>query len=130
MMDDGIAQTRGGLWSSVVSLLTTSSTLVCCAIPAALVAIGAGAVLSSMISVFPQVVWLSEHKEALFGASGLALTLSGWAQWRNRTAPCPLDPMLRNACLRTRKASLRLYYASLVFFTVGGFFAFIAPLLG
>jgi len=56
MMDDGIAQTRGGLWSSVVSLLTTSSTLVCCAIPAALVAIGAGAVLSSMISVFPQVV--------------------------------------------------------------------------
>ncbi len=130
MMDDGIAQTRGGLWSSVVSLLTTSSTLVCCAIPAALVAIGAGAVLSSMISVFPQVVWLSEHKEALFAASGLALTLSGWAQWRNRTAPCPLDPMLRNACLRTRKASLRLYYASLVFFTVGGFFAFIAPLLG
>ncbi len=130
MMDDGIAQTRGGLWSSVVSLLTTSSTLVCCAIPAALVAIGAGAVLSSMISVFPQVVWLSEHKEALFAASGLALTLSGWAQWRNRTAPCPLDPMLRNACLRTRKASLRLYYASLVFFTVGGFFAFITPLLG
>jgi hypothetical protein len=83
-----------------------------------------------MISVFPQVVWLSEHKEALFAASGLALTLSGWAQWRNRTAPCPLDPMLRNACLRTRKASLRLYFASLAFFTVGGFFAFIAPLLG
>ena len=81
-------------------------------------------------SVFPLVVWLSEHKEALFGASVLALTLSGWAQWQNRTIPCPLDPMLRNACLRTRKASLRLYFASLAFFTVGGFFAFIAPLLG
>ena len=130
MMDDGIAQTRGGLWSSVASLLATSSTLVCCAIPAALVAVGAGAVLSSLISVFPQVVWLSEHKEALFAASGLALTLSGWMQWRNRTAPCPVDPRLRNACLRTRKASLRVYLASLAFFTVGGFFAFIAPLLG
>lgn len=129
-MDDGIAQTRGGLWSSVASLLATSSTLVCCAIPAALVAVGAGAVLSSLISVFPQVVWLSEHKEALFAASGLALTLSGWMQRRNRTAPCPVDPRLRNACLRTRKASLRVYLASLAFFTVGGFFAFIAPLLG
>jgi len=130
MMDDGIAQTRGGLWSSVASLLATSSTLVCCAIPAALVAVGAGAALSSLISVFPQVVWLSEHKEPLFAASGLALTLSGWMQWRNRTAPCPVDPRLRNACLRTRKASLRVYLASLAFFTVGGFFAFIAPLLG
>lgn len=129
-MDDGIAQTRGGLWSSVASLLAASSTLVCCAIPAALVAVGAGAVLSSLISVFPQVVWLSEHKEPLFAASGLALTLSGWMQWRNRTAPCPVDPRLRNACLRTRKASLRVYLASLAFFTVGGFFAFVAPLLG
>jgi hypothetical protein len=130
MMDDGIAQTRGGFWSSVASLLATSSTLVCCAIPVALVAVGAGAVLSSLISVFPQVVWLSEHKEALFALSGLALTLSGWMQWRNRRAPCPVDPRLRNACLRTRKASLRVYLASLAFFTVGGFFAFIAPLLG
>lgn len=130
MMDKVIAQTRGGLWSSVATLLATSSTLVCCAIPAGLVAIGAGAVLSSLISVFPQVVWLSENKEALFAISGLALTLSGWLQWRNRTAPCPVDPKQREACLSTRKASLRVYLASLAFFTVGGFFAFVAPLIG
>ena len=129
-MSDGLAQTRGSLWSSVATLLATSGTLVCCAIPAALVALGAGAALSALVSVFPQVVWLSEHKEALFAVSGAALALSGWIQWRNRSAPCPVDPALRDACLRTRRLSLRVYFASLAFFAVCGWFAFAQPLLG
>jgi hypothetical protein len=128
-MDDGISQTQGSLWSSVATLFATSSTLVCCALPAMLVALGAGAALSSLVSVFPQVVWLSEHKEALFGLAGMALAASGWIQWRNRSAPCPADPRLRHACLRTRRASARLYIASLIFYAVGGWFAFVQPLL-
>ena len=128
-MDDGVAQTRGSLWSSVATLFATSSTLVCCAIPAMLVALGAGAALSSLVSVFPQVVWLSEHKEALFAVSGAALALSGWVQWRSRTAPCPVDPQRREACMRTRKASRRVYFASVSLYLVGGWFAFALPLL-
>ncbi|MGE4240729.1 hypothetical protein [Ramlibacter sp.] len=128
-MDDGVAQTRGSLWSSVATLFATSSTLVCCAIPALLVALGAGAALSSLVSVFPQIVWLSEHKEALFAVSGAALALSGWMQWRNRTAPCPVDPALRDACLRTRKVASRVYFASLAAYLVGGWFAFVQPAL-
>ncbi|CAA9423263.1 MAG: hypothetical protein AVDCRST_MAG51-2158 [uncultured Ramlibacter sp.] len=113
----------------MATLFATSSTLVCCAIPAVLVTLGAGAALSSLVSVFPQVVWLSEHKEALFAISGAALALSGWIQWRNRFAPCPVDPGLREACLRTRKVSRRVYFVSLAFFAVGGWFAFVQPLL-
>lgn len=128
-MDDGIAQTRGSLWSSVATLFATSGTLVCCAIPAMLVALGAGAALSSLVSVFPQVVWLSEHKEALFAVAGAALALSGWLQWRNRTAPCPVDPGLREACIRTRTAARRVFFISLAFYAVGGWFAFVQPLL-
>ena len=75
MSDDGAGSLRGSLWSSVATLFATSSTLVCCAIPAMLVALGAGAALSSLVSVFPQVVWLSEHKESLFAVSGAALAL-------------------------------------------------------
>jgi hypothetical protein len=127
--DDGLAQTRGHLVGSLATLFATSSTLVCCAIPALLVALGAGATLSSLVSVFPQVVWLSEHKEALFAASGLALMLSGAMLWRGRTAPCPADPKLRNACLRTRSFSRRVYFISLAFFATGGFFAFVLPRL-
>lgn len=128
-MSDGVAQARSSLWSSVASLFATSSTLVCCAIPAILVALGAGAALSSLVSVFPQVVWLSEHKEGLFVFAGLAMLASGWLQWRNRTAPCPVDPALRDACLRTRKVSARVYVFSAGCYLVGAWFAFVQPVL-
>ncbi len=129
MTDDGVAEARRGLWGSLATLFATSGTLVCCAIPALLVALGAGATLSSLISAFPQVVWLSEHKEAWFALSGAALVASGWMQWRNRTAPCPLDPRLRSACLRTRSASRQVYFVSLAFYGVGAWFALVQPLL-
>jgi hypothetical protein len=129
MSADGFMESRGSFWSSVASLFATSSTLVCCAIPAVLVALGAGAALSSLVSVFPQVVWLSEHKLGLFTFSGLMMAASGVLQWRNRTAPCPTDPALRQACLRTRKVAAVVYGVSVVFYLMGGWFAFVMPLL-
>lgn len=125
MSADGVAESRVGLWSSLLSLFASSSTLVCCALPALLVALGAGAALSSLVSVFPQVVWLSEHKEGVFVFAGVAMAASGALQWRNRNAPCPTDPALRRACLQTRKVSRRAYGFSAVVYLVGGWFAFI-----
>src|SRR6188768_3400333 len=95
----GIAQHRQSWISGLFSLLASSGTLICCALPALLVALGAGAALSSLVSVFPQVVWLSEHKVELFSFAGAALIVGGWLQWRNRTAPCPLEPALHDACM-------------------------------
>ena len=46
--------------------LASSGTLVCCALPALFVTVGAGAALSSLVSAVPQLVWLSENKEPLF----------------------------------------------------------------
>jgi hypothetical protein len=122
---DGIAESRGGLWSAVASLFASSSTLVCCAIPALLVAIGAGAALSSLVSIFPQIVWLSEHKAGLFAFAGVLLLGSGALQWRNRSAPCPTDPALRDSCLRTRKTASTVYAVSVLLYLVGGWVAFI-----
>ena len=127
MSADGMTESRGGLWSSLASFFASSSTLVCCAIPALLVALGAGAALSSLVSIFPQVVWLSEHKEPLFGFAGLMMIGSGVLQWRNRTAPCPIDPALRDACLKTRKTASTVYAASVVMYLIGGWFAFVQP---
>lgn len=129
MSADGVAESRVGLWSSLLSLFASSSTLVCCALPALLVALGAGAALSSLVSVFPQVVWLSEHKAGVFVFAGVAMAASGALQWRNRNAPCPTDPALRRACLQTRKVSRRAYGFSAVVYLVGGWFAFIQPWL-
>lgn len=129
MSADGLTQSRGGFWASVVSLFATSSTLVCCAIPALLVALGAGAALSSLVSIFPQVVWLSEHKTVLFVSAGAMMLASGWLHWRNRSAPCPTDPRLRDACLTTRKTSAFVYGLSVLLYVVGGWFAFVQPWL-
>ncbi len=126
---DGQVENRSSLWSSIASLFASSSTLVCCALPALLVALGAGAALSSLVSVFPQLVWLSEHKVGLFVFAGAMLAVSGVLQWNARFAPCPTDPALRTACLRTRKTSFWVYLASVALYAVGGWFAFIAPLL-
>ena len=113
----------------MLSLFTSGSTLICCALPALLVSIGAGAALSSLVTAVPQLVWFSEHKETVFGFAGAMLLVSGALQWRARNMPCPIDPQLAAACTSTRQASLRLYWLSVGIFTIGAFFAFIAPLL-
>jgi hypothetical protein len=125
-----MAESRGSLWGSLASLFASSGTLICCAIPALLVTLGAGAALSSLVAVFPQVVWLSEHKDGLFAVAGLVLAGAGYLQWRARSAPCPVDPALRGACLRTRKASGRVFLASVALYLIGGWFAFVQPLVG
>ena len=127
--DDLTRPISNGFWSSLLSLFASSSTLICCALPALLVALGAGAALSTLVSAVPQLVWVSENKEAVFAFAGLMLSASGALQWRNRHAPCPTDPALRDACLRTRKWSVRVYGVSVLLYLVGGWFAFVAPWL-
>ena len=127
-MDETVTETPGR-WLVFLSLFTSTGTLICCALPALLVALGAGAALSTLISAVPGLVWVSEYKEAVFVFAGIMLTVSGWLQWRSRFAPCPVDAAQRNACLRTRRSSALVYLASVVVFMVGGFFAFMLPLL-
>src|SRR5690242_10624580 len=88
---------------SSVALLTSVSTLLCCALPAALVAIGAGAVLAGLVSTVPQIVALSEHKALVFGIAGAMLAASAAFRYASRNAPCPADPAQAAACSRLRK---------------------------
>jgi hypothetical protein len=121
--------TQTTAWSSWAALFASSGTLICCALPALLVALGAGAALSTLVSVVPGLVWLSEYKGLVFGIAGAMLALSGALQWRNRFAPCPTDPALRHACLRTRKTSARVYGLSVALYLLGGWMAFVQPWL-
>lgn len=122
----GLRQTK---LASVLSLFTSSGTLICCALPALLVGIGAGAVMSSLVSTVPQLVWFSEHKLGVFVFAAVMLLISGILQWRARSLPCPADPELAAACQATRTTAWRVYLFSVLIFLVGGFFAFIAPLM-
>jgi hypothetical protein len=112
---------------AIGALLASSATLVCCVLPAVLVALGAGAVLAGLVTAVPQLVWLSEHKPLVFGGAGGLLAISGTALWIGRRAPCPTDPELARSCQRLRRLSAAIYAVALITFVVGVTFAFVLP---
>ena len=120
---------RGSLWTALLSIFTSSSTLICCALPALLVSIGAGATLAGLVSAVPQLIWLSAHKTLVFGAAGGLLAVAGLLQYRAASAPCPIDPQLAAACARTRRVSRWVYGVSLALYLLGVVFAFLLPLM-
>jgi hypothetical protein len=113
--------------ANILSLFTSGSTLICCALPATLVAIGSAATLTTLVSNFPQLIWISEHKPLVFGLACAMLAIAGYLQWMTCNAPCPADPALAAICTKTRKNALLVYWISVVIFAIGAFFAFIAP---
>jgi hypothetical protein len=115
--------------ANILSLFTSGSTLICCALPATLVAIGSAATLASLVSSFPQLIWISEQKALVFMLAGAMLAIAGYLQWQARNAACPADAKLAEICTKTRKNALRIYWLSVGIFAVGAFFAFIAPLI-
>jgi hypothetical protein len=114
---------------AVGALLASSATLVCCVLPAVLVSLGAGAVVVGLVSAFPQLVWLSEHKAAVFGTAIVLLVASGVLLWHARSLPCPAEPRAARMCTRLRRISHALYGVAVVALVVGALFAFVLPRL-
>ena len=114
---------------SLLSLFSSGGTLICCALPALFVSLGAGAVMASVVTSVPQIVWFSEHKLGVFIFAGVMLSISGFLQWNARSLPCPSDKALAELCDKTRVNSLRVYFFSVCVFLIGGFMAFVAPWL-
>ncbi len=79
-----------GAGASVLSALGLSLLgTTCCALPIALVALGAGGAAASLASTAPWLVTLSEYKAATFSATGLVL---GYAWWRvRRVSQCDIS---------------------------------------
>jgi hypothetical protein len=109
----------------ILTVVSSFTTLLCCALPALLVSLGAGVVLASLVTAVPQLVWISEHKIPLFAFAGVMLLVSGIYSYRQRNAPCPTDPVLAKSCLRLRRISARVFYLSSILYVIGFFFAFV-----
>jgi hypothetical protein len=109
---------------AVGSLLTSSATLLCCVLPAALVSVGAGAAVVALVAAVPQLVWLSEHKTGVFGVAAALLIVSGALLLNARRLPCPTDPTLAAGCRRARRLSQAIYATSAGLFLLGAALAF------
>lgn len=115
-----------------VTPVAVSATLVCCALPIALVAIGAGTVVASLVSAAPWLVALSRHKAWVFAFAGLLLAADYWALYRSGRACRP-----GGVCHTSHPLGRwmrRVYWASVAAYGVGLFAAYlslpVAQLLG
>jgi len=120
---------RRNLALAVATLLASTGTLVCCVLPAAMVALGAGAALAGLVTHVPGLVWLSEHKSLVFGTAAALLSVSGYMLLRSRSLPCPADHAAALACARLRRASVLVWGAALLSTVLGALFAFVLPAL-
>ena len=113
--------------ANFISLFASSSTLICCALPAVFIIVGAGATFASIISVFPFLVVISKYKVSITLVSLLILVFAGYINYRTYYLPCPADPELGRICLQTRKRSRSIYYFSVTLFTFATIFTYLIP---
>lgn len=109
-----------------LALFASASTLLCCALPALLVTVGAGAVMAGLASSVPGYIWLTERKLELFAVAGALLAGAVMVRWLTRNAPCPIDPNQARACRVMRRAGGVMLWAAVMIYLIGGFFAFFA----
>lgn len=109
-----------------LSLFTSFSTLICCALPVLLVTLGMGASLASLISLFPWIVVVSKYKIQIFIFAGFLLLISAYSFWQGKYLPCPSDPLKAKNCSRLRTINLIMLIISTIIYFVGFFFAFLA----
>lgn len=118
------------LWRQTIlpslSLFTSIGTLLCCALPALLVAIGMGAALAGLISNAPWITKLSYYKNYLFLLAGILIAVAAAIQWKARNAPCPADPDKARICSALRKTSWIILSLSFLIYLTGFFFAYLA----
>ena len=113
---------------SFATLFLSLSTLICCALPALFVMLGAGAAFASLLGVFPQLIWFSEHKSIVFLVAGTLLFAN--LLLKVFVAPqCRADPKRAAECARAQRVSSVILYLSIAAYLVGAFFAFLAPFL-
>lgn len=114
-----------GMAMGWLTMLFSSGTLLCCALPILLVTVGLGAAVASLTAAFPPLVTLVAHKDWVFGVSAALLATAGYSVFRPGQT-CPAEPALARVCQRARRLSTRLLRVSLAIWVVGFVMAYLA----
>ncbi len=103
----------------VLALFSSSGTLICCALPMVVAALAGGAALSSMVSLFPFLVTLSQYKNAIFIFSGSMIALNGYLSFKPlKEIACDVESG-EVGCEVAGKYNRKMFYISLGIFSVG-----------
>jgi len=115
---------------SILSLFTSFSTLICCALPALLVTLGLGAVLAGIFSSFPFIITLSNYKELTFVIAASLIGLNFFLVYRKRideNADCEITgEEQETSCDTASRWSKRILWISAIMLLVGLFMAYLA----
>ena len=111
---------------SFITLFASLSTVVCCALPITLVAVGMGASLAGFLSFFPSFIVISKYKNEVFILAASLLIFSFYVYWTGRKNSCPADQRQARLCSKLRFINKIFLFASLILYVTGFFFAFIA----
>ncbi len=117
----GVTSTR----FSWLTLFASTGTLICCALPIIFVSLGLGAVVASLTSTFPWLIWLSLHKSWIFLGSGFILFIAAWLIYGAKRH-CPTDVHLAQLCQRSQRWNKRIFWGSVIIWSIGFFAAFLA----
>ncbi len=117
--------------SSFFLLFTSLSTLICCALPVLLVALGLGAVVASTISAVPFLIPLSKNKDWLFLIAFLVMGINFYMLYGRKRRTCEVQSEgTETACDVASRWNKVLLWVMVVILSISSFKVYLAmPIL-
>ena len=114
---------------SFLALFTSTGTLLCCALPASLAAIAGGSAVVGLMSTFPWLAPLSQHKDWIFLVAGVLIGFNALLSFRPKGAvACAITG--GKGCEVAGSFSRVMLWTSIVVYSVGVFMSYaIVPIL-
>ncbi len=108
---------------SFLSLLGSTSTVLCCALPALLSVIAGGAAVGSLVSAFPWLIPLSKQKDWIFLGAGALLTLNAILTFYPKgKVACSITG--GRGCEVAGRFTKTVFWISLSLYSIGAFAAY------
>ena len=114
---------------SILAVFGSTSTLICCVLPAVVATLAGGAAVGSMLTLFPWLIPLSQHKIWIFFIAGLLIIVNGTIVLRSQSKlVCSLTG--GKDCKVLGSFSRYAFWISVVIYSIGfGFSYLYRPLL-
>lgn len=109
---------------SIITLILSTSTWVCCVLPILITAIAGAGAVSTLVSTFPWLAPLTRYKDWIFGIVGVLLLANGlFIYIPSFKKECPIDK--REACQTVKGWTKVIYWVAVGIYLIGAFVAYL-----